>query len=888
VILSSSPVNELRNRFSERQRELLCLGGALGFAFCLFSVMDYSPSDPTLLHPGPGRIENVCGPIGANVGELLTMLFGVGAWAVCVPMLVLIVGMVGKEVGSLGKWLLGLGFLCVVITSIELLVDGLTTDVSGGWVGHGLAEGARSVLGEVGSTLLLAGLFMVIATLLFEVRWGLVLSAIGRLVSILAPKMGTALKHGLAWLKPRVIRAFQTLLGLMQTGLRAMASGVAAVWQGARQSFGVFWLRVKRSFSEDKATGEPTGDWTDSGEPALGDFASLVGEFEPIIVQSSDDDATMVRQEAPLAEVQWEHTAVSEGQSEIQQDSAVLGLFPDLDFRSTDDINDADNTEPGFDERPVEQPIEISKELVKPHKVDLSGIEVVESPFLNLEVTDDGGALSNTESPQFDLPPLALLDEVPFQEVGFDEDELKALAQVVEEKLASFNIGGKVTAVRPGPVVTIFEFLPDSGIKVSKISALADDLAMGLKALRVRIVAPIPGKGVVGIEIPSRSRMTIFLRQVLASSEFKETEMALPVILGKDVEGRPMVADLARMPHLLVGGTTGSGKSVGVNGMLMSLLFSKTPDEMRLLLVDPKMLEFELYKDIPHLLHPVITEPKRASAALAWACREMDERYALLARWGTRNIDNYNRKVESESRTWTRQKALKFMPEQAFEESSLPVPRKLPYIVIVIDELADLMMVAKKDVEESIVRVAQKARACGIHLIVATQRPSVDVITGLIKANLPTRIAFQLRTAIDSRTVLDQGGAEALLGRGDMLYLPPGVGDLQRCHGAFASDEEVARVMDFLREQAKPSYIQAFQSAEEGAQGVAEEFDELYDAAVDVVARAGKASTSMIQRHFKIGYNRAARIVDQMEASGVVGPPDGARARSVLVHASGG
>ncbi|MFM2162355.1 MAG: hypothetical protein RLZZ383_1867, partial [Pseudomonadota bacterium] len=500
-------------------------------------------------------------------------------------------------------------------------------------------------------------------------------------------------------------------------------------------------------------------------------------------------------------------------------------------------------------------------------------------------VDDDGGAVVDRASLFFQLPQLNLLDPVPEQRATINEEELRGLAQTVEDSLASFKVTGRVVNVRVGPVVTTFEYLPDQGITVKRIQTLSDDLAMALCAMSVRVVAPIPGKGVVGIEVPSSTRMTIYLRELLASDEFRNTRAALPVILGKDVEGRPMVADLARMPHVLVGGTTGSGKSVGVNGMLMSLLFTRTPEELRLLLIDPKKLEFEAYADVPHLLHPVVVDPKTASAALAWACKEMDRRYELLARWAVRNIASYNEKVLTETANWTREKARRYAPKDWPDDVPPPKPELLSYIVIVIDELADLMMVARKDVEGSIVRLAQMARACGMHLVIATQRPSVDVITGIIKANLPTRISFKLRTNTDSRTILDQGGAEKLLGQGDMLYLP-GAGEVQRAHGPFVSDAEVERVITFLREQRAPDYIEAI-TAEPEADGESDvdpaDQDELFDEAVEVVKKAGKASTSMIQRHFRIGYNRAARIIDLLEQAGVVGPADGARPREVLI-----
>ncbi len=502
-------------------------------------------------------------------------------------------------------------------------------------------------------------------------------------------------------------------------------------------------------------------------------------------------------------------------------------------------------------------------------------------------VKDDGRAIVKTKRSQFRLPALRLLDDVPPQQATIDEEDLADLAMTVEESLASFKVTGRVVNVRVGPVVTIFEYLPDAGIQVRRINNLADDLAMSLRARSVRVVAPIPGKGVVGIEIPSQLRMTIYFRELLASDEFRKAKMALPVVIGKDVEGRPEVADLAKMPHVLVGGTTGAGKSVGVNGMLMSLLYTRTPDQLRLLLIDPKKLEFEAYSDIPHLLHPVVTEPKGAASALNWACREMDRRYELLARWKTRNIASFNEKVKREAKSWSAEKARKYAPKGFKEGDKLPDPELLPYIVIVIDELADLMMVAKKEVQDSIVRLAQMARACGMHLIIATQRPSVDVVTGLIKSNMPTRIAFKLRSVVDSRTILDQGGAEKLLGRGDMLMLPA-AGEVRRCHGAFVDDDEVCRVADFLRAQGEPDYMVGVMDDPSESDDAVDDADrdDLYDAAVEVVVRAGKASTSMVQRHLKIGYNRAARILDAMEAAGVVGPADGARPREVLVSSN--
>ncbi|MEC9390916.1 MAG: DNA translocase FtsK, partial [Myxococcota bacterium] len=541
---------------------------------------------------------------------------------------------------------------------------------------------------------------------------------------------------------------------------------------------------------------------------------------------------------------------------------------------------------------PLDEPVvhnERSLEIVAQSHGTNDGPEITPGDLVSGGTMDDGRAIVVPEvRTPFELPHLDLLDKHPRDVASFDREELTRMSERLKEALRNFKVDGEVVAIRPGPVITTFEFKPAPGIKVSKIAGLQDDIAMALKALRVRIIAPIPKTDVVGIEIPSSSRQIVWIRDMIASEAFKEAEMALPMALGKTVDGRPRVADLAKMPHLLVGGTTGSGKSVGVNSMLLSLLYTRTPEELRMILVDPKMLEFEMYRDIPHLLHPVVTEPKLASAVLKWACTEMDDRYRQLTRWKVRNIENYNAKVDREMEDWTPAKARKYAPKDWPEHEPLPPPKRMPYLVIVIDELADLMMVAAKDVEESIIRIAQKARAAGIHLIVATQRPSVNVITGLIKANMPSRIAFQVRTKIDGRTILDQNGAEALLGKGDMLFLPPGTASLERLHGAFVSDDEVNGVTDFVREQAQPVYEAEIRPEDGNGRTIDEdEYDELYDEALAFVVESGKASSSMIQRKFKIGYNRAARIIEVLEQEGVIGPADGARPREILVGRTG-
>ena len=497
----------------------------------------------------------------------------------------------------------------------------------------------------------------------------------------------------------------------------------------------------------------------------------------------------------------------------------------------------------------------------------------------------------------FRTPPFNLLDQPPVTERTLDRDALTMNARLLEKKLKDYGIDGEVVEICPGPVITMYEFSPAPGIKISRIAGLADDLTMALQAMSIRIVAPIPGKGVVGIEVPNRDRDMVFLREIFNCEEFHHHKMKLPLALGKDIAGIPVVTDLGKAPHLLVAGSTGSGKSVSINTMILSLLYTATPRDVRMIMVDPKMLEFSMYEGIPHLLLPVVTDPKKASLALKWAVNEMEQRYRLLADKGVRNIESYNKKLAAEEEDQSaahdvsEEEIIEELDELADGEEAAdePLPfvmddadelehKHLPYIVVIVDELADLMMVAGREVEEHIARLAQKARASGIHLILATQRPSVDVITGLIKANLPSRISFQVTSKVDSRTILDTNGAEALLGNGDMLYMPPGTSRLNRIHGAFVSDAEVQRVVDFLKKQGKPVYeksILEMKDASDKGSDNDEEQDERWEDALRMVADTKQASISMIQRRLRIGYNRAARIVEMMEHEGMIAPSDG-------------
>ena len=536
-----------------------------------------------------------------------------------------------------------------------------------------------------------------------------------------------------------------------------------------------------------------------------------------------------------------------------------------------------------IEERPAEPSIvEKPRRRVKPGKRE----KKERQPALDLE-----------DNAEYTLPALALLTDADddHKAPNASEDALRQNAEMLVSVLEDFRVFGEIMQVRPGPVVTLYELEPQPGTRTSRVIGLADDIARSMSAISVR-AATIPGRSVIGIELPNSQRETVLLRELLASAAYESTEHSLTLALGKDIGGNPVVADLARMPHLLVAGTTGSGKSVAINSMILSLLYRLPPDQCKLILIDPKMLELSVYDDIPHLLTPVVTEPAKAVVALKWTVREMESRYKAMSKLGVRNISGYNKRLaeareKGEQLTWRVNVGMDAETGAPIHEEFEIDPTPMPFIVVVVDEMADLMLVAGKDIEGAVQRLAQMARAAGIHLIMATQRPSVDVITGTIKANFPTRISFQVTSKIDSRTILGEAGAEQLLGQGDMLYLGAG-GRVARVHGPFVSDAEVERVTDFLRANGRPNYIEGItEEPEATAAGIDEGGDEdpLYDRAVALVAAERKASTSFVQRHLQIGYNRAARIIERMESEGVVSQANHVGKREVLVsdHSAG-
>ena len=560
--------------------------------------------------------------------------------------------------------------------------------------------------------------------------------------------------------------------------------------------------------------------------------------------------------------------------------------------------------------RKLSEPIIVSRELLSPSPKTIDDFPKMKTKEKEVEKKEEFAIQKNfpfeNELSGYQVPPVTLLnDPTEVRNVGKIREELMLNSTILERKLADFGVEGRVVQVLPGPVITLYEFEPGPGIKVSRILSLTDDLALAMRAPSVRILTPVPGKSVVGIELPNPKRETVSFKEIICSDSFQEMDSKVALAVGKDHIGRPVAENLAQVPHLLMAGSTGSGKSVGINTMICSILLNATPEEVKMIMIDPKMLELNMYDGIPHLIAPVVTNPKKAAAALQWAVSEMERRYKMMAECSVRNISGYNQMVEKlqvEDDRKRKPKSRKIKRKETAEESEtvdalseeftaekteVEIPIKLPYIVIVIDELADLMMVACKGVEESLTRLAQMARAAGIHLIVATQRPSVDVLTGIIKANFPARISYQVTSRVDSRTILDCSGAEKLLGKGDMLFLPPGTSKIHRIHGAMVSDEEINRILKFIKDQEKkPEYEKdVFEQVVEANSAVEEEeeFDEKYDEAVALVARERQASISMIQRKLRVGYNRAARMVEVMEREGVVGPSDGIKPRDVYV-----
>lgn len=799
-------------------------------AFVLFALAtylgvclaSYHPQDASLLTLNQGLVQNHGGRIGAGASDFLMRTLGYGAYVIPFFLLCITLWFAFFPKKAFRPWVL-VGTLCLLI---------------GGCLGLSLIQNihAESYAGFMWGGSLGQNMKALFTPMLG--RFGSALMDLTLILIGLRFTLGLSFKH--------LVQGFQDMFARLGSTLKKFSQS--------------FWLKaaglcalLKTTWTRRKKTPSNPLDGKDEG----------VGRVESYTPKTSDDDL-----EGPSPSELSIKDKLNARIQRLQDTTHAL----ERDEENTDPIHNQDTPAHGI-------------------KIREGGIEdmdrLSDMPEAHLDELLEDDALDATH---YELPNLNLLQSAPGQELDIDRDALVDNAKRLEEKLKHYNIQGKVTEVQPGPVVTMYEFEPAPGVKVAQVTRLSEDLSLALKAISVRI-APIPGKSVIGIEVANTKRQVVYLRDILNDEAFEQSKSKLTLALGQDIAGHSMVGDLRKMPHLLIAGATGSGKSVSINSVLLSVLFKSTPDDVRMILVDPKMLELSLYNEIPHLLLPVVTNPKKAAAALDWAVKEMERRYRMMSDLSVRNVEGYNSKVE----THIEELANQDPSDVAENPSSLTKDEvthegRLPLIMIVIDELADLMMVSSKEVEESIIRLAQMARAAGIHLLLATQRPSVDVITGVIKANMPSRISFQVSSKIDSRTILDTNGAETLLGAGDMLFMPPGSSKIMRLHGAFVSDKEVENVTNYWKTQGKPQYKKEIMEATEKALEPKQDSDkkdedpddELYYKAIDLAKAHGVASISMIQRRLRIGYNRAARLVERMDDEGLLQPGGAGKPRALI------
>jgi S-DNA-T family DNA segregation ATPase FtsK/SpoIIIE len=817
----------------------------LALAVLIFlCLVSYSPMDPTFNTESSQKVKNWIGVVGANFAEFLISIVGLTAYLL--PALVVLMAwrvFRAKDLQLSLPQIFGYFLFVSAVSSLAALFD-----FQGGMLGAFFYKIFSNLLGNIGTTILLISLTAISILLITSLSLSTLFGSFGMAFE----NFGIRLTE---WLTKRRARSAERKAQTVLDQPERSAEMPAAKAEKVKPTISLGDIAPAKDDSKNVKIRDTVSALFDDLKKAAPEKTEEQKTETPIITGEEES-------------IDWDEIAREET---IEED-----IKPTIS--GTEEVFEEDDTPPfeikTYENKPVDLIAESEKIPITPvqHTGDL------ESEFPEIPVETQEEIVAPPKKPQtfenYNLPPTDFLTPAA-PRIEQKDEELLAIAQELTDKTKEFNVTGRVMHICQGPVVTTYEFKPDPGVKYSRVTGLADDLCLALKAESIRIDR-IPGKAFVGIEVPNRERETIQLREVIESKKFKESNSMLSIALGKSIDGLNYVADLAKMPHLLIAGATGAGKSVGVNTLIVSILYKAKPDEVKLIMVDPKQVELNVYADIPHLATPIITDPKRAAISLKWAVGQMERRYKDLAGWGVRNIDGYNAEVKRRN------------DAGQFDDNGEPW-KKLPYLVIIIDELADLMMVAGKEVEESITRLAQMARAVGIHLVLATQRPSVDVITGLIKANFPSRISFRVSSKVDSRTIVDGNGAESLLGRGDMLFLPPGTSNLVRVHGAFVDEKEIAKIVEFIKAQGSPEYDTTITKTDEELDDTGDlpgKRDPLFWDAVKSVVSAKRASTSLLQRHLRIGYGRAAAILDAMVREGYIGEMDGStRARPILQKA---
>jgi S-DNA-T family DNA segregation ATPase FtsK/SpoIIIE len=863
-----------------RRNEIVAIALFALSALLTLCLVSYSPNDQSWVSAGSEGARNWTGRIGANVAAALFQTFGLAA--ALLPLLLVAAAwrrFRTRRIHAPLSRVIGLATLTLAASSLlALYVAEPLFDRSfnaGGFVGVLVAESLKGVLNTVGATVMLAAAAAV--GLLLATNFSFV-SAYERTAAAIANPSGTFRKTFERFQAWRAARRAEALA-------RAEARREArAVREAEEQAAAELAATASNTLTDAPAASVKRGATAEPGPASAIKRNATAATAAEKPTREDELRAQLARAEADLASIFIQPPSASDEppptptRRRESDDAAGTGTSAQrVSISPADD--EAVDSAPRRTSRPAVPDVTemmSTAAVVRTEPKEDEDLPFERNPPKELEAAATRRAKVKTVTSLLGYapPPMDFLNPAPPRREQADE-ELLQIAQRVAEKCKEFNVTGQIKHICPGPVVTTYEFKPDPGVKYSRVTGLVDDLCIALEAESIRIDR-LPGKPHVGIEVPNPERETIFMREVLESRQFRESESKLTLALGKTIDGINYVADLTRMPHLLIAGATGTGKSVCLNSLVVSILYKARPDEVKFIMIDPKRLELGLYADIPHLATPIITEPKKAASALKWAVGEMERRYKQLAAWGVRNIDGYNAEVERRNNVLD------------FDEEGQPW-KTLPYIVIIIDELADLMMTCGADVEEAITRLAQMARAVGIHLVLATQRPSVDVITGLIKANFPSRIAFRVSQKVDSRTIIDANGAEQLLGRGDMLFLPPGTSRLLRVHGAFLDENEVARVVAHIKTQGgAPVYDETITQSEEdaaGGEGGSGERDELFEQALRICCEMKRASTSVLQRRLRIGYGRAAAILDGLEREGFIGQADGARPRPVLARA---